>query len=447
MKKLFLLVFLNFLLVTVGYTQLADTATDLPSLILTLQEVEDLALQNNQTIQAQVYRLRQSYYAYQESKGNLLPQLSLSADVGVRKENHCSSGYLLSLRQVLYHPAYYYSTKEANLRYEMTKLELEKEIIQTLFQVRQAYYQALLAQKQVYIEQSAISFFKMGLEKYEHQVSIGLSTASELNRMKLALIRAKASLNEAQKKRQDHLYNLLTLLSLSPNTDIQLPDQEIPLPPFVQEESEMIKEMAELSIDLFCSPSLIEQWESLARQYNPDLKRAEVNLTLTELEIKKRRADYYPTVSVFVNGGHLCQRQESFCCNANWNTGIQLNWNLFDGWKTSNQVLQAKEASQAIEQQTNQLELTIQIDIRRLIMDLGKAYQNYLIAKQAELIAQEGLALVEQQQQLNLLSVLEYREAIQAWQLTQQEINQAKNNLLLIYYQLIKYAGLDLHPQ
>jgi outer membrane protein TolC len=406
---------------------------------LILEQAESIAMTHNYTILSLYHRLNQRYYQYQEKKGECLPQATLSVQPQI-EENRFKSPVDLSVKQILYDVETGYHIKESRIDYAITKLELYKEIVDVLFQVRQAYFEVILGQHQQVVEESIVTHIQEDLDRHEKQVKLGALSSLEINQIKLQLNKALVEYYDSQRRVKVGLYQLLNLLGFPPQTPIQLASQEIPLPPF--EELNRFTQLTQCSVQMLSTQTL-QQWENLAMSYRPELKQEQANVIKAQVEIGRYQHPYRPTVSAFANVGHACTFK-NFSQRHHWNAGIAVEWTLLDGYKRQNRLKQAKAASAEATSIEVQTQLETKNEVHRLLAEMEKEFQSYLVAKESERLGQEAITMATRKQQLGSLPYMEYLESIKSWRETRRDVNQAKFDLLNAYFNLVKFSGADL---
>lgn len=392
---------------------------------ITLQQVESLILENNQYLLSSTHRLKEGYYFYKESKSYLWPNLAFIGSAGSYRREDFKTELDLQINQSLYNKAAYYGVKSSKLNYDLLKIDLEREICDLLFEARSTFFYLLLSQQEIELNKATIEFFKEGLNVYEKAVEFGHSTAFEINQIKLDLNRALTNLSKSEKQKKLYANKLLEMLSLPSDTTITIQEEEI---------SNL--SACEKMPSFYTNSLKNEEWEQIALKYRPEIKKQEKLLQKIEVESKKQRAEYLPTVNLFANIGH--------CYEYRWNVNVEVDWTLFDGWKKQYRKKQSIEANLATEYQFSQLLIENQMEIARLLLEIEEKTQTFLLAQQGERIAQEGIDLAEQKHKLGILTLLEYREAIHSWHAIKKEVFEAKVDFWIAYYQLVSHCGLDL---
>jgi outer membrane protein TolC len=136
---------------------------------------------------------------------------------------------------------------------------------------------------------------------------------------------------------------------------------------------------------------------SIALDERPDVEQARLAVRLQEVQRSITRAAYFPTVSAFANIGYngtvpdnrtvvtqtgpfeFETSENGIFSDAYWQpsvaVGVQLNWNLFDGFQTRRRVQQNTIAIQQAEIQLTQAEEAAKLEVAQALRELESARQ------------------------------------------------------------------------
>jgi outer membrane protein TolC len=392
-------------------------------LLLSLKQAEDLAIENNYHINASLHRLEEGYYGYQASKAYFLPNIDLGAGVDLLGDLRGLNA-ALRLTQPLYDKVASYHLKEAQIQWEQLKLEVQQQICDTLFQVREAYYEIVLHQAHLVVDQMIIQIWQDELKRQERHLELGASIPYEVNQTQLHLKNAWIDFYATQKNSRTSQIKLLTILSLSPDTSFSLAESHIPLPEFNWQKSER------------------EQWKKWAFQYRPELKQQQFTFLLSQNKIQQTKAEKSPTLSLFANVGNRYVNN-GFDHQPYAAVGVNLDWTLYDP-SNKQKIKQAQEESRGVACDYYQLELETAAEIYNLLNEIEHLYQSYLAAQEGAVLAEEGMQLATKKRQLGAMSAFEFRDTIKTLHEAQQQVNQAKFDLRSAYDRLVQHTGIDL---
>jgi outer membrane protein TolC len=140
-----------------------------------------------------------------------------------------------------------------------------------------------------------------------------------------------------------------------------------------------------------------------AIENRPDLKRARLNVELRDIQKESSRAAFYPRVEAVANFNYsgrvpddrsrvittdprpenrpnpfyYAEQERSFFSDDFWNpslsVGLQLSWNIFNGFQSSSRLQQAEIQRQRAQTQLEQLRQGVKVEVRRAVRDLENA--------------------------------------------------------------------------
>ena len=397
-------------------------AADEP-MILSLQQAEELAIQNNYELNASLHALEQGYYGYRSAKDYFLPSLQCDVDASTGNDQHAVDS-AVTLSQPLFNRTASYQIKGAEIEWEQLRLEVQKKICDILFQVREAYHAVILNQAHLAVDQTVINIWKDELQRQERHLELGATIPYEINQSQLHLKNAWIDYYATQKDIRTSQYALLTILGLSPEICFEILEKEIPLP---------------------CAPinrGTIEQWKTWTLQYNPGLKQQQFECLLSDVRIKQARAERYPTFSLYASAGHG-YIINGFYQNSYAAAGVSMDWMLYD-WSNKQRIKQAQEGSREASCHYYQVQLEAESQVFALWSEIEHSWQSYEAAMEGARLAEEGIRMATKKRQVGLMSAFEYRDAIKVMHEAQQTVNQAKYDIRNAYDQLVQHAGIDL---
>lgn len=88
-------------------------------------------------------------------------------------------------------------------------------------------------------------------------------------------------------------------------------------------------------------PASVDEAQKVALEENPSVEAAKRTVTLTGTRVDAARSGYYPTVDLVGKVDRAHDRDSIVGASRDWEVLLQLNWDLFNGFKTQSQVSQA----------------------------------------------------------------------------------------------------------
>lgn len=415
MKKNALWIVLSFLNFSCGSAQ--------EPLLLSLQQAENIAICNNYQINASLHRLEQGYYGYKASRAFFKPQMNFASSVDFAQDERGLDA-VLRMTQPLFDKVAYYQLKESQIQWEILKLEVQQQMCDILFEVRNAYYTILLNQAHLAVDQVVLQLWEEEVKRQERLLELGAAIPFELNQTRLQLKSAWSDYYDSQGDIKSSQIKLLTLLGLAPNTSFNLVEKDIPLPSFDWKNCQ------------------IEQWKQWATQYRPQLKQEQFLYLLSQNKVSQTKAERLPTVSFYANAGNR-YINNGFTGQSYVGTGVNIDWALYDP-SNKPRIRQAEEGRKEAASHYYQVALETDSIIYTLLNELDKTYLAFQNAQEGADLADQGIKMAIRKHQLGMMSSFEFRDAIKTLHEAQQQVNHAKFDLHLAYDRLIQETGLDL---
>lgn len=407
---------------------------------LTLNDVIATSLQNNYDIQLVRSDANLAALDYAYANYSLLPRLNATAglvnnnnnqkqvlaDGTKRESNNIRSNNIstsLNLNWTLFDGFRMFIARDRlNRLVELSELQIKGQVITTVAQVMQLYYDIIRQQQQLRSleEQMQLSEERLKIAQYKFDIGTGakpdlLQAQIDLNAQRSAALAQQTAINKIKEQ-------LNQLLVLPVNTDFLVADTNITFNP-------------NLTLDSITGA---------VATTNPDLLIAQRNLTLAELDLRLRRAERYPVVEF--NSAYNFSRTDNksvinpfqplFNQNKGLNYGFSATIPIFNGLE--NRRLQ-KAAQINIQSQQLLYDRTAAL----VNTSISNAYKDYELFKQALTLEEQNLILVREnifiareRYRLGISTFIELREA-------EQSLADATNRLINTRYNA-KIAEIEL---
>ncbi|WP_347986767.1 TolC family protein [Methylomonas sp. AM2-LC] len=144
-------------------------------------------------------------------------------------------------------------------------------------------------------------------------------------------------------------------------------------------------------------PTELARLVETAQQFNPDLQQLKFAIEASESKITEAYSGYYPAIG-FQGSAYTVQNSyQSGLTNANnrdgWTVGIGLQWNLFDGFETTNKVSYANAMKKQLLNQQILLDQGMALQIKQQFLRLNSADQQIKSNEEATGFATENRIL------------------------------------------------------
>jgi outer membrane protein len=235
---------------------------------------------------------------------------------------------------------------------------------QIAFAVQRAYYGLTSVRARIVVAQSSLDAARTVQEATESRLQSGLATRPELALARQQTAQALFDLEDVLAKDRDAQVTLAESIGIPPTTPIQVTDFSALPPPAALQDS-------------------VEKAIDRALEKRPDLIARVAALRVSEAELRRARAAYWPTLSLVGDVGSILgsARITADGKSTGWfgatqpsyGIGLFLEWEVFDGGARQRRVELAESA-----RRTAQDEITATRD--RAISEVWKAYTDVKLA-------------------------------------------------------------------
>lgn len=372
--------------------------------VWTLQECLDYALENNIQVRKAKINQLSGEEDLQLAKAQLFPSLGGSVSQGFvnypsgnnDRNNNYTGNYSVNANWTLFDGSRRRTIiRQQEIQNEVNWLNIEENEDDIQVSIVQVYMQILYAMEAITITRSNVELSEYQLYRAER-----LLEAGDISRVDVAQLRSQLSsdnyqLIAAQTSLENYKLQLKQLLELDIEDDIAVV-------------------MPELTEEDILAPLLAKEViYSTALAVMPSIKSSELNVDIAELDIKKAKAGYLPSVSLNagIGTGHLSGSDYVFGSQL-WNSfnesiGLTVSIPIFSNRENKTAVNKAKLA--VTDRQLdllNSQKLLLQT-VEGIYLDAVSAQSQYLAAEDQVRATQESAELTERQFYLGLKNTLE----------------------------------------
>ncbi len=286
--------------------------------------------------------------------------------------------------------------KQAELGYNIAKLETKKTSLEVKYNVICYYYAVVLTQKLYSIGKDAVARLEATLSLTESLYKNGSGKVTKIDylRNKVMVDQANNLLTEIKGKMKAAREALRFVLGYQIPADFKITETEIPFADKV------------INIDSIVSSTY---------QYNPDWSKINSAEKVYKLKIDEARSEYLPTIALF---GSLNENVNSYnygmVNKANktlWTAGIGMELPIFSGFRTAGKVDEREAQLNKIQDQKQLLHDAIALQIKNACNDVkitGEQVEKILEAKKS---AEENCSLNERAFQEDMVEAKDLIEA------------------------------------
>lgn len=339
--------------------------------MLTLDEARRLALARYETVQAAREQVDQARLLRQQATTAVLPHAEVTS---LTTRNFITTAFQFGDRRIDVLPGFDYNIaltvsqpifaglrdqkvrQQADFGIDVAGRQLEVTAQDAALEATRAYYQLLSAQENVEISRRALAVAEETQRVADSLYRAGEAVETAVLRARVAGSEARRELLQAENGRTLARQGLALLIG---TTDAFI----VGRPPRPIEDSQPLE-------------SLI----ALGAKNRPDMKALNLQRQVAELEIEKRRGQYFPVISA---EGSYVRRRASFPSNQLSSVQVRATWTLFDGGRTGIDVATARSQLRQIDDRRELLRKQIEQQIRTayLMIDTLSASADMLTAQ------------------------------------------------------------------
>ena len=367
----------------------------------------------------------------------------------------------LQLTQTLYSKQAFASVKGSQQFKDVSRLARNRQVQTTTNEVVTAFYQALLAQERADVRRQRVERARTTLQEVSQQVRRGVTPKAQRLGAEVELSNARTQLIEARNAADLAQDNLKRTIGLSPKRPISLKGDL---------DKQQDDGLQQISMETISMSRAVDQ----ALENRPDLKRARLNVELRAIQKERSRAEFFPRVEAVANFDYtgrvpdnrsrvqttnpqnptdpffFREQQRGFFSDNFWNpsmsVGLQLTWNIFNGFQSSSRLQQAEIQRQRAKTQLDQLRQAVTVEVRRAVRNLENARERIQTQETTVRRAKQNYDHVSKRVSEGVARPIELREASD--QLDQSRLNylQAVYDYLVARSDLETALGQPLTP-
>ncbi len=350
-----------------------DTGAGKTDLLLVYQ----MARVRDPVFAAQSYRYQAALEVVPSSKAALRPQLSASGSHSEGTSDTAGATLAtIALSQSLYNKSSRISVTQAGQQADQAELRFAIASADLVSRVVNVYFSVLAAEDNIGLSRRNERAIGRQLELAQERLEVGLGTRTDLFDARARFEQAVADTIEAEKLLDDSRQTLVALVGEEVGDLRPLPDAVTLGPPL---------------------PDDSEAWVAEALKNNPDIKVKSLNISLSDLEIDRQKAQRLPSVSLKLSGNYsdLATGDDT---NARMLFSVEIPF--YQGGLVNSRVRQAAEnlnaarydqeaAIRELRLDTRQTFLGIKSRLRRIaaLAEAVRAGENALLAKEESFAA------------------------------------------------------------
>jgi outer membrane protein TolC/diadenosine tetraphosphatase ApaH/serine/threonine PP2A family protein phosphatase len=387
-----------------------------------LVDIAQLALEQNQDLQAESFGVRAGFEEISRARANLLPQLGASAAYTLRKDSPSVAAGLfaersqdaaLSVDQLLYSDAASANLTIQKALQETRAASLKQFELDVVQAATVAYYSVLNARSQLAVQDNNRRITRTNLELAEDRVRLGISTRSDVYRWQAEEARAQIRVVNARAALNQEWETLSRILHLPQGQRIALREASFDEPSVISrtEFDRMIRNSVDYQrFSRFHIDRALEQ--------APELAQLDSQIAAKERELlSERRSFWLPDFTVgsrytsnLGQSGVGAGPQAGEDLN-DWSVGIQATLPLFSGGLKKANVSQADYELRQLKALRISTAERIEEQVRNQLHAAQAAYQQIELSANAADASRKNFELVSDAYARGTVTVIELLDA------------------------------------
>lgn len=389
----------------------------------TLHDCIDYALEHN----IQVKRSKVSQLSGQEdlqlSKAQLFPSLSAGVSQNfvnypsgnVETNNSYTGNYNVSASLNIFDGGRRLNAiKQNEIQQDVNELSVQQSENDIRISLVQAYMQVLYAIESIRINENTVEVSRVQRDRGEELLKAGSISRVDLAQLESQYSSDKYRLVAAQTNLDNYKMQLKQLLELDITEEIMI-------------------QVPELGVEAIMRPlSDKETIYQTSLAVMPEIRSGELGVEIADLDIKRARAGYLPSLSMSagIGTGHASGTGTRFDDQV-WNrfnesVGLTLSIPIYSNRENKTAVNKAKLASITSELELINLQKQLLRTVEGVYLDATSSQNQYLAAVEQVKAVEETYNLIEEQFSLGMINTLELLTAKNNFLTAQQEMLQSK---------------------
>jgi outer membrane protein TolC len=302
--------------------------------------------------------------------------------------------------------------KNADLNREAAMLDLKNVINNALLTVRIAFYDVLLNQEKIKVQEQNVELLRQQLKNVTDRFNAGTVSSFEKLRAEVAVANAQVPLITARNDFRLSIESLRLALGFTRNSQ------------------DTLTKIPDIIGHLDYSPSSFELQAAFDSAHNnrPDLQRLAKLADAGEQTVTTARSNYYPNLQLY--GGWALRKGPTNSLNDSpdgFIVGVQSQWNIFDGRATSGRVAQARSVLQQTKLAQVQAQLDAEVEVRRAYSSWQESTELVDASQKVVAQAEEAVRLATARYDAGTATQLDVLQS-------QVDLTTARTNQLQAYY-------------
>ena len=316
-------------------------------------------------------------------------------------------------------------SSRAGANAESVELQSTRTRQTIVFQVDQMYLNVLRTQQLVRVAEENLKRDRRQLERITESNKVGALSLADVYRQQSQVAADEFSLITAQNDYDKAQADVVALIGLDVSIPYTFEDPTL---------LDAIREtMSEGGAETFDFEALVDS----AFANRPDYNSAKEQLSASRSGVTIAQSGYFPIITAGAGYGLQNDELGDLARNKSLNWGINFQWNLFNGFSTSQAVESASVEMRNAEIGLVQTERDIRVEIKKAILDLEAARKQVDVTQKGVLSAQEDLRIQEERYNLGAGTLLDLLTASASY------VNAEAGRINAIYSFIVSKRNLE----
>jgi len=392
---------LSLVVVGSGY---AEEISPAGQMALSLDELVRIALTHNPQIDSAGQQKVQREGRLTQARSLYLPQVSVRGDFSrikvkdlqpVDEDNVAHGGAGVS--QLIYDFGKTTGAIDAGKsNIEASDANLNQITQNIVLLVKEACYNVLEKKHLITVAQEAVNSYEQHLERASEYFKAGVRTRIDVVNAEVELSSARLRLLQSQYSLKSARVELERVLGLVPNNG------RYDLVPILQDFEQIADTMPPL-------PGSVEQLLILAQEQRQDIRQQKAFINTAEAILRQADSGYWPSIGATAGLDGYDTELELY--RDQWNVGVGLTWELFSGFRTRGEVVEAKALHRENLYRLRELELLVTQEVTDSALRADENRESVLLNIETVRLAAENLELASERYKEGLNDMIEFNDA------------------------------------
>lgn len=426
-------------LTTVMLSNISKAQLAQDSLIITLEQAIEIALEESNSVKIADLTIEKSGYAKKGTYAALYPNITASGsyqrtlkkqvmamdfggqsmEISVGKWNNVNAG--VSASMPLINAQLWQALKLSALDVEIAVEQARSSKIAMISQVKQSFYAVLLAQQVYDVYSNVYENAAKNFEHTEHLYNTGKASEYEYLRAQVNVKNAEPSVYSSLMAIDLAIWQLKAVMGVDLSEKIG-----------VAGEIDQYKEVM-MSYNT-CNEVSLEN--------NSTLAQLQLQSQQLERTIKMTKYQYIPTLAASFSYNYIAMGDDfQFKWNPYSVVGLSLNIPIFDGFAKRNSIRQYKSTHDILQLNIEDTERNLRIALKNYENQIATCMKNYNAAESTLEVAQRSYDIAEKMYELGKATLLELNDAQLALVQAQLTMSQAVYNFMVTKASIEELAG------